>query len=286
MSACAALGATLLLATVVSAADASLVASSVVCRTQFHPAGEHVFGVPLTGARLSWRTDGTATAPAEHPRAELQLAYELEVSTGGDSPLFTSGKVASAEQQLELPESLALKPDTTYEWRVRTWLSGAPGTPTAWGCTGSAGTSPAAFDTAPATPMFPGKAAWVGGGGQLRAAKGLALPAGKVARARVWVSGMGAFYLFVNGEKVGINVMDPPQTVYSRTILFSTFDVAALLTPGKTNDIGALLGNYKWGYTDQVSVCNPSVMTYCDEIDMLHWYFTLKCYCWHVSGST
>ena len=44
-----------------SRSHAQLAAASVqiVCRTQFQPAGEHVFGVPLRGARLSWRTTGT-----------------------------------------------------------------------------------------------------------------------------------------------------------------------------------------------------------------------------------
>lgn len=49
----------------------------------------------------------------------------------------------------------------------------------------------------------------------------------------------------------GINVMDPPQTVYSKTVLYTTFDITSLLNAGAVNDVGALLGNYKWGYTDQ-----------------------------------
>ena len=85
----------------------------------------------------------------------------------------------------------------------------------------------------------------------MRAKSGLKLPAGTIARARAYVTGMGAFYLFVNGQRVGINVMDPPQTVYSKTILYNTFDVGELLTAGEVNHVGALLGNYKWGYTDQ-----------------------------------
>ena len=43
--------------------------------------------------------------------------------------------------------------------------------------------------------------------------------------------------------------MDPPQSVYSKRVLYSTFDLGPLLKPG-TNTVGALLGNYKLGYTD------------------------------------
>jgi alpha-L-rhamnosidase len=152
--------------------------------------------------------------------------------------------VSGAAQTLALPAAAALAAGTTYTWRVRVWLSGSASVPTDW-------SAPAAFDTAPAGEVFPGKNLWLGGGGQMRAKQPLALPTGKVARARAFVTGMGAFYLFVNGVKVGENIMDPPQTVYSKTILYNTFDVAALLTPGGANHVGVLLGNYKWGYTDQ-----------------------------------
>jgi len=71
------------------------------------------------------------------------------------------------------------------------------------------------FETAPAPAVFPGSSVWIGGGGQLRATKGLPLPIGKraagVVEARAYVAGVGAFYLFVNGERVGGNLMDPPQ---------------------------------------------------------------------------
>lgn len=44
--------------------------------------------------------------------------------------------------------------------------------------------------------------------------------------------------------------MDPPQTTYSKTVLYSTFDIAPMLRVGQTNQIGALLGTCKFGYTD------------------------------------
>eukprot|EP01048_Picozoa_sp_COSAG05_P028317 COSAG05_NODE_8722_length_677_cov_1.231834_1_plen_127_part_10 len=80
----------------------SAAAVSVVCRTQFHPVGEHVFGVPTTGVRLAWYANSTATAPPQHPRAEVQVAYELEVQSAGaeGKPFSSTGKTASAEQQL------------------------------------------------------------------------------------------------------------------------------------------------------------------------------------------
>jgi hypothetical protein len=135
----------------------------------------------------------------------------------------------------------------SYTWSAQIYLSTSSSTVAA-SCT-------AAFDIAPAASVFPGNAQWIGGGGQVRS-NPLSLPAGTVARARAYVTGVGSFYLYVNGVKVGKNIMDPPQTVYSKTILYSTFDVASLLKPG-ANYVGAFLGTYKWGYTDLW--CNMTV---------------------------
>ena len=43
--------------------------------------------------------------------------------------------------------------------------------------------------------------------------------------------------------------MEPAQTVYSKTILYNSFDITELIQNGN-NTVKAWLGNYKWGYTD------------------------------------
>ena len=55
--------------------------------------------------------------------------------------------------------------------------------------------------------------------------------------------------VWLNGQKVGDHVLDPPQTVYPKRVDYMAFDVLPMLTSGE-NVVGALLGNYKWGYTD------------------------------------
>jgi alpha-L-rhamnosidase len=226
----------------------------VSLNTEFNPTTretemEAVFGVNATGARLSWFPD-THAPLSNVTRGQEQLAYEIRIAEDGAAAgtyAWESGKTNGADQHVTVP--VALKAGASYYWSVRMWLSSNASTPTQWGC-GDSG-FPVPFDTAPEPTVFPGKARWVGGGGQLRSKSGLVLPAGSIASARAWVTGVGAFYLFVNGEKVGKNVMDPPQTVYSKTVLYSTFDIVSLLHAGQTNHIGALLGNYKFGYTDQ-----------------------------------
>ena len=213
----------------------------------FRP-GEHATGVG-PAVQLAWRLT--------HPtRGVRQQAFELEID-GPAGLRWRSGRVPSALQRAdtaELAAELRLPAGAVFRWRARAHLS----------TVGRSGEQVVAvlecestFETAPPASAFPGSAKWIGGGGQLHATKGLVLPANaSVASARAFVSGVGAFYLYVNGAQVGDHVMDPPQSVYSRRVLFQTFDVAQLLRPGR-NEVDALLGNYKWGYTDIWSAGAP-----------------------------
>jgi alpha-L-rhamnosidase len=65
--------------------------------------------------------------------------------------------------------------------------------------------------------------------------------AGSIARARLRISGLGFYEAYVNGRRVGDQVLDPPPTTYNETALYTTFDVSQLVYPG-ANAIGVTLG--------------------------------------------
>ena len=44
--------------------------------------------------------------------------------------------------------------------------------------------------------------------------------------------GLGQFELFLNGEKVGTNLLSPGWTKYNRTCLYETHDVTDMLQAG------------------------------------------------------
>ena len=177
---------------------------------------------------LSWQN----TAPQQ--RGAVQTAYELEVRELAGKLVWSSGMVVSVEQQVT-PQA-TLGPDSDYSWRVKATV-GASAT---W-------SAPLNFSTAPSAASWE-QASWIGGKQQLRS--DLTIPAGRTpVRARLHASGVGAFVVSLNGDKVGDHVLDPPQSVYPYGILYSTFDVLDLLVPGH-NALGAMLGNYKWGYLD------------------------------------
>ena len=177
---------------------------NALCMVSGFRPGEHATGVG-PAVQLAWRLT--------HPtRGVRQQAFELEID-GPAGLRWRSGRVPSALQRAdtaELAAELRLPAGAVFRWRARAHLS----------TVGRSGEQVVAvlecestFETAPPASAFPGSAKWIGGGGQLHATKGLVLPANaSVASARAFVSGVGAFYLYVNGAQVGDHVMDPPQT--------------------------------------------------------------------------
>jgi len=75
----------------------------------------------------------------------------------------------------------------------------------------------------------------------------------KIKRARVYVSGLGWYELYINGRKVGDHVLDPATTDYRKQVLYATYDVSDMLSRG-TNALGAMLGN-GW-------YCEPGMLKY------------------------
>ena len=64
----------------------------------------------------------------------------------------------------------------------------------------------------------------------------------KPVKARAYICGIGYYELRLNGEKVGDKLLDPGATDYSKTLLYSIYDVTEDLDEGK-NVIGIILGN-------------------------------------------
>ena len=57
----------------------------------------------------------------------------------------------------------------------------------------------------------------------------------------VHVAGMGLYELYINGQRIGDQVLAPVPTDYRKTILYNTYDVTSQLQ--KENAIGVTLGN-------------------------------------------
>ena len=72
--------------------------------------------------------------------------------------------------------------------------------------------------------------------------------------ARLYVASAGYHELFINGQRVGENYLDPGYTDFRKRILYVTHDVTDLLTEGD-NALAAVLGN-GWYNEQSVAVWN------------------------------
>ena len=70
----------------------------------------------------------------------------------------------------------------------------------------------------------------------------------QVSKATLYISGLGMYEAFINGKRIGDQVLAPAPTDYRRTVLYNAFDVTSMLD--KKNAIGIILGNGRY-YTMQ-----------------------------------
>lgn len=63
-----------------------------------------------------------------------------------------------------------------------------------------------------------------------------------VKSAKVYIAGLGVYELYINGEKIGNQVLAPVPTDYRKSVMYNTFDVTKHIQTGK-NAIGTILGN-------------------------------------------
>jgi len=66
-----------------------------------------------------------------------------------------------------------------------------------------------------------------------------------IEKARVYVSGLGNYVLYLNGEKIGNDLLTPGWTDYHKRVQYQVYDITDYVTEGN-NAAGILLGNMWW----------------------------------------
>jgi Alpha-L-rhamnosidase N-terminal domain./Bacterial alpha-L-rhamnosidase. len=211
-----------------------------------------------THPRFSWIV-------SSEKRNQVQSAYQVLVASSakrlakGDADIWSSGKVNSSETiQVEYPAS-NLKSCSRYFWKVKIWDGNGT-----WYVS-----NVATFETAFLS-QNEWKAAWIGkdAANEILPAQGFYKDkkeqfAGKdtirhdgkslllrreseitkqIQSARAYVTGVGFYEFFVNGQRVGDHVLAPAKTPYHKYILYDSYDITSLLKKGK-NAFGIHLGN-------------------------------------------
>ncbi|WP_423146158.1 family 78 glycoside hydrolase catalytic domain [Rubrolithibacter danxiaensis] len=217
-------------------ASSPLIPQTLTCEYRENP-----LGIDIQKPRLGWMLSSAQ-------RNQVQNAYEIIVSSnlnGTEAIVWESGKVTSSESLHIEYAGNPLKPFTRYYWKVRVFDQ--KGQVSDWSAV-------AWFETA-MLKESDWQAKWIGDGSkqferdedfyqndpmplfkkEINAIK-------KVASARLYISGLGYYEAFINGEKIGDNVLDPGFTTYSKQDLYSTYDITSQVKTGK-NIFGVMLGN-------------------------------------------
>ncbi len=184
----------------------------------------------------------------------MQTAYQIIVAsapgrlTDKKADVWNSGRVTGNSSTLVEYKGPALKPATTYYWKARIWdnhnevhafsemLTWEMGllSPSDWKAQWIGFTPENGNALAPGTERLRSVL--------LRKDFNLDHP---VKKARVFISGLGSYVLYINGNKVGHDLLRPGWTDYRKRVQYQAYDVTEMLKKGG-NAAGIMLGNMWW----------------------------------------
>ncbi len=195
---------------------------------------ENPIGIDNPSPRLAWRIE-------DNREGARQSAYRVIVGTdslkvvNGEGEVWDSGKINS-DRQLVTYEGKDLTPFTRYYWKVMVW--------DAWQ---NESKSDIQFFETGMMDISNWQGNWISDGRDIHY---LPAPyfrkkfetAKEIVSARVYIAVAGLYELYINGEKIGNQRLDPMYTRFDRRNLYVTHDVTTQLQKGE-NAIGVILGN-------------------------------------------
>lgn len=214
-------------------AAANTAVKDLICEYHTNP-----IGIEVKNPRLSWKT-------FTDKENMMQTAYEIRVA---DSPanlsksnklIWNSGKVAGSESVNVEYQGPQLKPMQRVYWQVRIWDNDNKATQ--W-------SEPAFWEMGILEPEM-WTASWITMENEVSTEdskpshflrKNFTTPK-KVKSARIYVSALGLYELYLNGEKVGNELFTPGWTTYHKRIQYQAYDVTSMLK--SVNTLGAILGD-------------------------------------------
>lgn len=197
----------------------------------------HPVSVETSAPRMSWITE-TKGQNWKQSAYQILVASSLEKLAKDDGDLWDSGKIAS-QNSIQIPYiGRTLRSRQTCYWKVRVWGGGE--TPSTW-------SKPQTWQMGLLESTDWGKSQWIGLEGEAKAnpapflRKEFAVE-GKVARAQLYVCGLGYADVHLNGKLVGDGTeRDPGYTNFDKRVLYVTHDVTKNIQSG-ANCLGAVLG--------------------------------------------
>jgi Glycogen debranching enzyme len=193
-------------------------------------------GLDVSSFRLSWQIQSTENNVLQSAY-ELRVASEMKLLEKPD--VWSSGKVVSA-QSVNVPfQRESLRSGQRMYWQVRIWDN--KGGKSAW-------SSPAFFEMGLLNPSD-WQARWIAFGQEKE--DRISKPAQYFRRefiatksiksARAYVTALGLYQLYINGQKVSADLFTPGWTSYNKRLQYQTYDVTAMLQ--KQNAIAAVVSD-------------------------------------------
>jgi len=214
---------------------------------------EHPLGVDMPDPRFSWVVEG-------RERGASQSAYQVLVSRSEDNirqetgEVWDSGKVQSDQSFQVVYGGSELRSSRKYYWKVRVWNQ--EGVPSEW-------SEVSEFVTGLLHPDdWQGQ--WIGAADSTVSAPLLRKEfdlSEQVKSAYLFVSGMGYFQLYLNGEEVTEPGINPAETEYGKRVMYLTYDVTGALQQG-ANALGIMLGNGQFHITRAAHRYNKGAQRY------------------------
>ncbi len=198
-------------------------------------------------------------------RSQTQSAYRILVADNLDDIKKLQGKIWDSKKMVTDKSILVnyignrLNPAQKYFWKVKVWNQ--DGVESEW-------SDPGTFQTGLFSVADWGNAQWIGyeelpaelklvpgvhGKGDDQGQKALkrtVVPLFRknfvvrknISSAILFVSGLGHYEAFINGEKVSDRFLAPGWTDYDKTVFYNAYDVTKMVDAGM-NSIGAIVGN-------------------------------------------
>ena len=234
--------------------------TQLVCEYKANP-----LGIDVVQPRLSWKLVSSGNDV-------MQTAYEIKVTdlTAKGELVWNSGKVNSSQSVNIVYAGQELKSMQRLNWQVRVWDNETKAS--AW--SESASWEMGILDT----DMW--NASWITSASEHELKDSRPSPYlrkdfssdKKITSARVYVTALGLYELFLNGQKVSSDLFTPGWTSYKNRIQYQTYDVTSQVKA--KNTIGAILGdgwyrgNIAWGgnnyYGDKLALLCQLQINYTD----------------------
>jgi alpha-L-rhamnosidase len=202
-------------------------------------------GIDAEKPRFSWKTEATTEQNVFQKSYQILVASSELKLAKNEGDVWNSGKVSSANQLWISFEGTTLKSNGKYCWKVKVWTNKGE----------SEWSKPAAWSMGLFEENDWKSSQWIGldkampwdvedYNSRLSARYvRKEFPVKKeIKRATAHICGLGLYELYLNGKRVGDQVLAPAQTGFDKSVLYNTYDVTTLLQKGK-NAVGITLGN-------------------------------------------